>query len=759
MEEFLTILAVAFIAWVIVQALKLRSGFPKPEAKDLTKTLSIAQSLKSPSTTPATWPELDAALPAAARRSSGRWVSPGEDIRVSKYQVSGGLLYFGDEMASVSGSEPEPALIRPKLGVDANNPNLGGESVPYWPSYSHLDPRARAAYLLWLSSGRRAPNTYIGYVFLFFYGLERRVLCDARASEQAKGDIPGIAAEVRDLLIVYGDNSSFRGYGRRFLEVCETLASIPHGKAESDLEVDDGIPFALKLELGRLAQSGSPIPGEVALRWIERSPEIGRRVAMERCRVEFRRLFSLIYRERYHQGMIVEPNRTRLSLAYKPASHTFAGEIRIDGGDLPDVTAVKRPIVELGKLVDACLDRLEPYSRWLGRNPAGRGTIEAVALLPRELAADEVGGDLGEFKDWLTTAVGTHPAYMKTQEFTRHWPSSSTNNPGLRQSAVQLSRVLEAIGFGIEPDARFQGPTLDHSENVVLFRLADEPIETPSAEYVFATLMARLGIAIAAADGEISREETAKIVEVLKEKLTLAPGERVRLTAHMTWLVVEGASLVGLKKRIEALRPKQRELIAQLATMVALADGRITKDESNQLAKVYKLLGLDPDRAYQDVHALGAGAGGTPDSDLVTVRQAHKSDGGYAVPPQPTVADEGLVLDMGRLRTKLAESREVAAILKDVFVDEEPASAVAPALSVSGLAGLDAPHTALMRRLTDRSTVTRAEWESWCAASGLLPDGAVDRINEAALDLRGDPILAGEDPIEVDVAVLKEMVT
>ena len=42
--------------------------------------------------------------------------------------------------------------------------------------------------------------------------------------------------------------------------------------------------------------------------------------------------------------------------------------------------------------------------------------------------------------------------------------------------------------------------------------------------------------------------------------------------------------------------------------------------------------------------------------------------------------------------------------------------------------------------------------------SGLLPDGAVDRINEAALDACGDPILGGEDPIEVDKVILKEMV-
>ena len=48
----------------------------------------------------------------------------------------------------------------------------------HWPSYNCLDKRARAAYLTWLIEGRRNESAYIGYVFLFFYGLERRLLVD-----------------------------------------------------------------------------------------------------------------------------------------------------------------------------------------------------------------------------------------------------------------------------------------------------------------------------------------------------------------------------------------------------------------------------------------------------------------------------------------------------------------------------------------------------------------------------------------------------
>jgi hypothetical protein len=118
-----------------------------------------------------------------------------------------------------------------------------------------------------------------------------------------------------------------------------------------------------------------------------------------------------------------------------------------------------------------------------------------------------------------------------------------------------------------------------------------------------------------------------------------------------------------------------------------------------------------------------------------------------------------VVLDLARLQAKEAETREVAAILKGVFVeDESPAPQPLPP-TAGTFAGLDGQHSLLVRRLFDHATVARSEWESWCVESGLLPDGAVDRINEAALDACGDPILGGEDPLEVDKTALKEMVT
>ncbi|MBK9031559.1 MAG: TerB N-terminal domain-containing protein [Myxococcales bacterium] len=74
--------------------------------------------------------------------------------------------------------------------------------LPYWPSYGAASPAQRAVYLDWLAGVRADPAVPIGYVFIYFYGLEQRVLVD-------DCDHVEVRAELRRLLSVYGGDASF----------------------------------------------------------------------------------------------------------------------------------------------------------------------------------------------------------------------------------------------------------------------------------------------------------------------------------------------------------------------------------------------------------------------------------------------------------------------------------------------------------------------------------------------------------------------
>lgn len=73
------------------------------------------------------------------------------------------------------------------------------------------------------------------------------------------------------------------------------------------------------------------------------------------------------------------------------------------------------------------------------------------------------------------------------------------------------------------------------------------------------------------------------------------------------------------------------------------------------------------------------------------------------------------------------------------------------------IAGLDGTHSELLRAFAGGPSWTRGEWEALCASDELLPEGALDTLNEAALDRCGEPLAEGDDPIELTPQVLQEL--
>lgn len=116
------------------------------------------------------------------------------------------------------------------------------------------------------------------------------------------------------------------------------------------------------------------------------------------------------------------------------------------------------------------------------------------------------------------------------------------------------------------------------------------------------------------------------------------------------------------------------------------------------------------------------------------------------------------MLDPAVIAAKLAETAEVSSLLSSIFTEEEqPPTALAAPVVGDTVAGLDVAHSELLRRLATRDTWTRADIEAACDELGLLTDGALDTLNEAAYDIAGDPLVEGDDRVAVDTHVAQEM--
>ena len=84
-------------------------------------------------------------------------------------------ILFQNEMFKITFSfQTEPSLIYASMPVDYNTNVDTVEKLGYYPSYERLNPQQKFVYLQWLCDISKPVD--IGYVFIFYYGLERHLI-------------------------------------------------------------------------------------------------------------------------------------------------------------------------------------------------------------------------------------------------------------------------------------------------------------------------------------------------------------------------------------------------------------------------------------------------------------------------------------------------------------------------------------------------------------------------------------------------------
>jgi hypothetical protein len=205
-----------------------------------------------------------------------------------------------------------------------------------------------------------------------------------------------------------------------------------------------------------------------------------------------------------------------------------------------------------------------------------------------------------------------------------------------------------------------------------------------------------------------------------------------------------------------------REALAKLLSALALADGKLRPEAVRHLERAYQLLGIETSALYSQLHVRSAAQETQPRS------KSNVSTESPAVPVVETkstsskgkLSRPGFQLDEARIAALQMESERVTSMLSKVFEEQELATPV-PATSAAlaeeenpdnagaCLLGLDPEHSAFFRVLLTRRSWSRAELSDIAADMELMLDGALERVNEAALDAFENRIAEGDDPIEI----------
>lgn len=676
--------------------------------------------------------------PQTNSRKSG-WIPAAETATVAGRDI-GGMVYVGTPpLLNHHGYRDKcRAYIDPSLSVARTGDDRAGEGMSYWPGYSDISARSRATYLEWLASGRSDPSYDPGYMFLYFYGLERRFFVD-----QSNADAKDIIVEVRRLLSAYAENHSVRRYLGEFLDIA-TLAETEFEALEPTFERQGWeLPFSLKYAIGARLDKGENLSADWVLSWLICHPESHLRTPATRCREEFLALFKIRFEDRFPSGLNVSKPRKHLKATYRAASSEFEGTLNptADGKPVPDISGLRKPVEIAQEVADEVINDLDKLSRYLGRNPEGRGSIEAHALLPLDLWSLFPSTQMETLKEWAREIMQSG-GLIPLADVIEKLEGQRSTKIGKRQ-LTGAADALARLGFGLAPDPRFALRSPKPEEPVVLFDLGEqiEKLEDVSTSYQTALMELALASFVAHADGRIADAERKALEAQVASVEGLSEQERHRLQANLVWFLAVPPDMTLLRRKLKDVGVEDQTAMRAALVGAAHADGVIQSEEVASIEKVYKALGLDPSLAYSDLHA-----GEIADAPR-TVRAAQPGNSGEAIPELQKAA--GPVLDASRIAAIKSDTARVSSVLGQIFEAEEEAEEGRDSKAATLFTGLDAKHGALLLDLVGQEHWTEDGFQQLCGQHGLMTSGALEAVNEWAFETHDEALLDEYDGYDV----------
>lgn len=652
------------------------------------------------------------------------WVSGDDEVEIHGYRLKG-PLWVGP--LSSREAESEPAVINRRLPVDKTSL---AAPLGYWSNYSHINDAQRNRYLSWLA-GDRGEIDDLGYLFIYFYGFERYVLRQAKRDTKALRDkhLSDIVDEVERLRGVFASNRSFDGYSSQLLDLIYVLYwpdRIDERKSAFPANRSLAAHYAIAAHANRDEEQA--LDSDWALHWLLCFGPVSRTKTVREQYPVLRLLFKATYLRATKGGIKVPKCKTKLQILFSPASHGLEDVSRVPTPEnWCDPTGLKRPITKL----------LEVHEEVM---PALRALAKAIAKkeLPAILAAWPPGVPLTSVPK-LRQIVERMEAQLRSSTSTEISALAKLISLPVTDKATvsqmkTIAAAVESCGYVLVPDPAVTPSAINLGETVVAFQGQRLSSLSPEGERLALTI--QLGALLALADGHMHSSEKELLLKMVNSHANAQ--ERAYLENYLEWRSTHPPSAAGVKKQVDRLKPEQKHEIGRLLVDLALADGELLAQEIKQLEKLFKQLGLEESMVTEMLHQSAASGVSQP------AAAARQTEGRVQLDPKALQAHE-------------SSTREIQQVLGSIFTEDdedEPVASPKPAPANRATKGwhqgiLDEAHDNLASWLIQKDEWSREKVAEKCAALGLLIDGALDTINEAAFETLGDSLLEAGDPVEI----------
>lgn len=629
-------------------------------------------------------------------------------------------------------------------------------TASYYPTYAQILPNERATYLNWLSlmgRGQIVPDLARGYLFLYFYGLERRSLVDGDSGS-------GIISATRHLLEGYGPYHQGRTliiYLSDFLHFTTYQLGPelfrqewPRTLTAQGLKISED---SLLLILANYYETNTPLDWSLAYRLAQRHDKSRSSVVVKRTPGELISLFQYKYETLYPEGITLRASKRKKTITYHAANATLPSKIFTANGrgqiQIPNVLGIPSQFKNLPAIWNECLDELAKYSRAIKavleqHTPTQESELKAFLALPSSLQKTSEHPLRREFNSIKNACECLNNSSIIPC-------SALASLAGIQSRSTLTTKQSETVAEVIE--------SLDHSciphpshlslpfqwEQPLLLTPHSSKTSLDSSELTGTLRLLYLTIIVAASDGDISEGEMTHFLSQLTPlELTGEQMQEIQLT--ITALEQDPkVALKNLNRIAKSIPEANREAVLRHLTTVAADDEIITSDEVKVLKRIAKAMKLDFTVLEQMIESI-------TEFKTVKVISSGKQKAGEKLPVTlDSKKQSPLNLDRDRIASISQETKSIVAILSEVLSEEE----VEPSVTSSAILVRQAQTEKTPDWLSDLGKIYQAPLlellsspnpdssilDEICQKHHLIPSSLIDEINEWSDESLGDFLL------------------
>jgi uncharacterized tellurite resistance protein B-like protein len=719
----------------------------------LTKTSKAEQKQRRGSSSPPRFPhEESVSSQSTPSKPRHTWVQSGQQFEHAGYLISG-MVYVSSDSPTWE-SEPSTIYLRQPVGTPLAS---SGRELPYWPSYANLLDEQRGLYLQWLAEERNTDDSSsveTGYLFLFFYGIERRILIDGDTDPRLIEAVYGILQQYaqdgrsRSLASYLGDFLHYVSYGWGKDYYGESIMSLVDICGEKVSEL------AMTLILGNLYEREEPLDWSLALRLAESHELSKRSVVVKRTGETFPTLFKKRFLEKYPAGLSLRAGKNPRKVSYRAANASLSYHNHREQTfttQVPNVSGLRAQFKFLPQIWNECIDELSGFSRAIQRIGNTEGSnhanlLKAYLALPEDMRNLHIHPLLEPMNHLLEAAPKEGARVFVPVRALADLIELPDRPTFTSAQSTKIAELVDSLGYGIAPDPRLLGLPLAGTQEVVI--IAVKSGVNQSAEVCGLMRLLYLSVAIAAADGSVDSDELEMFHSAVSKRVTDLDSLEI-LAATEAALLRDTRIASKLVSRIaKGVKPSNRPTVFRLLVHVASADEIITSDERRSLIKIANAFEL-PATLLDDILE--------EDREFATATVSGKvppARNGEAIPNAAEEAQKGFSLDMARISEIVEETDQVVRMLADVLAEDEQADQTtsidkeceSSKSFPEWMETLDAAYRPTLDAiLAEGETLASARLDEISETQHLLPIAVIDTINSWADEELGDFLLEGSE--------------